>query len=143
MSIHIKGKLPTNVTFGAWFYPSGVVAFYDPYGKRLGESKYEELPPHGRQIDADALVEAIKTEQPYYPLILFGTGEEQKAIYVQKIIEMVNVQPTIIEAEENKSLKDRLAECDASDLFPELTAEEKAENKRLAKDFKGAEGSEL
>ena len=29
-------------------------------------------------------------------------------------------------------LRDKLAECDEEDLFPELTAEEKAENKRLA-----------
>ena len=30
-------------------------------------------------------------------------------------------------------MRDKLAECDEEDLFAELTAEEKAENKRLAK----------
>ena len=29
-------------------------------------------------------------------------------------------------------MMDKIAECDKEDLFPELTAEEKAENKRLA-----------
>ena len=53
MGIYIKGKLPTEGTFEAWFYPSGIVAFYDSDGNHLGASKYEELPPHGRLIDAD------------------------------------------------------------------------------------------
>lgn len=54
MSIHIKGKLPTG-RCEAQFFPSGLVAFYDVEGRYLGESKYKELPPHGRLIDADAL----------------------------------------------------------------------------------------
>ena len=48
-----KGKLPTESTFKAWFYPSGVVAFYDSNGNSLGASKWKELPPHGRLINAD------------------------------------------------------------------------------------------
>ena len=54
MSIHIKGKLPTG-RCEAQFFANGCVAFYDVEGKYLGESKWEELPPHGRLIDADAL----------------------------------------------------------------------------------------
>ena len=91
-----------------------------------------ELPPHGRLGDLDALM------QKYERLIKQGDISPRSGAYVKVFLADA---PTIIEAEENKSLKDRLAECDASDLFPELTEEEKAENKRLAKDFKGAEGS--
>ena len=82
-----------------------------------------ELPPHGRLIDADALM------QKYERLIKQGDISPRSGAYVKVFLADA---PTIIEAEENKSLKDRLAECDASDLFPELTEEEKAENKRLA-----------
>ena len=139
MSLYIPGcGLPKEGNKLLVIFPDGVVNEVEP-GTPYYEAK--QLQPHGRLIDADTLVEAIKTTQPYYPLILFGTSEGQKAIYIQKIVETINAQPTIIEAEGKETLKDRLAECDAGDLFPELTEEEKAENKRLAKDFKGAEGS--
>ena len=61
MSIHIKGKLPTG-RCEAQFFASGCVAFYDVEGKYLGESKWEELPPHGRLIDAGALRQAMYHE---------------------------------------------------------------------------------
>ena len=59
MSVHFNGKPPTNVTFEAWFYPSGVVAFYDSHGKSLGISKWEELPPHGDLVDRDELSKSL------------------------------------------------------------------------------------
>ena len=142
MALIIKGMpMPTQRSIFIEITPvGGVNEIINPF-LSVSIGLATELPPHGRLIDADALVEAIKTTQPYYPLILFGTSEEQKAIYIQKIVETINAQPTIIEAEGKETLKDRLAECDAGDLFTELAEEEKEENKRLAKDFKEAEGS--
>lgn len=55
MSILINGKMPVNVTFEAWFYPSGIVAFYDSNGNSLGASKWKELPPHAGIVDYDSL----------------------------------------------------------------------------------------
>ena len=130
MSLYIPGcDLPKKKQKNLVVFPNGVVKEV-AYGIPCYEAI--ELPPHGRLIDADALM------QKYERLIKQGDISPRSGAYVKVFLADA---PTIIEAEENKSLKDRLAECDASDLFPELTEEEKAENKRLAKDFKGAEGS--
>ena len=64
MSIHIKGKLPTG-RCEAQFFPNGYVAFYAFDGEWIGESKWEELPPHGRLIDADAFFEDFVETRDY------------------------------------------------------------------------------
>lgn len=64
MSIHIKGKLPSG-RCEAQFFTNGHVAFYDVEGRYLGESKYKELPPHGRLMDADAFFEDFADARDY------------------------------------------------------------------------------
>lgn len=82
-----KGKLPTESTFQAWFYPSGVVAFYDSDGNSLGTSEWKELPPHGRLKDVDKLHSNMYEWDGL-------TGN----YYINK--EQIESAPTIIESEE-------------------------------------------
>jgi hypothetical protein len=103
MGIYIKGKLPMNVAFEVWFYPSGVVAFYDSNGNSLGASKWKELPPHGRLIDADALKiyqmeenvreDGYPNEYEYDAGLIDGLHMAAKA---------VSVAPTVIPADPEK-----------------------------------------
>ena len=104
MSMIIKGKQPTNVTFEAWFYQSGIVAFYDSNGKRLGESKWEELPPHGRLGDLDSLKEIFADELNRYKQIPLDNDDKQETalLHLESAMRIITNAPTIIEADKEE-----------------------------------------
>jgi len=58
MSILIKGvEMPKKQTLDSFvIFPSGYVAIYDAEGSFIGKAKAFPVPPHGRLIDADALI---------------------------------------------------------------------------------------
>ena len=88
MSIHFNGKLPMNVTFEAWFYPSGVVAFYDSNGNSLGASKWKELPPHGDLIDRNHL-EVVSYHNSEGMEDTFDNGVKWMLEYIDKLTPVI------------------------------------------------------
>ena len=58
MSVLIKGvEIPEKQTLNTFtIFPNGYVAIYDAKDSFIGEAKAFSVPPHGRLIDADALI---------------------------------------------------------------------------------------
>lgn len=90
MSVLIKGmEMPKDEGVLLWVSPDGTVTqgWHERFGINWSGSEYKaiEIPPHGRLIDADALMADLK--------FVDATGE----YYTEAQIEYA---PTIIEAEE-------------------------------------------
>ena len=110
MSILIKGmELPKPLPKGArgmWIYinSNGTVGKYSRKGQwKKMKATAIEIPPHGRLIDADALLSRIKESRDW---IETNLGEAEKplrigylAAYEETLAYIVNA-PTIIESEE-------------------------------------------
>ena len=67
-----------------------------PHNTRMPNCHLIELPPHGRLIDADALIEAV----PPTNVDIFENCRRCELLDQEQVIDLINDAPTIIEAEE-------------------------------------------
>ena len=103
MGVYIKGmEMPKE---GNWktvrIYPDGTCAVPNWQGDcmLLKGAQAAELPPHGRLIDADALLMRINHEvmEAYMDGVCYGVHPSQEYLYL--LGEIIDDAPTIIEAE--------------------------------------------
>lgn len=93
MSVLIKGMKMPKTCIMCWFSPIcpvwvKAVSRHKGYDNRLPDCPLVEVLPHGRLIDADALIKTLNNE---------------KIPYNADVNYFLSIAPTIIEAEEKKS----------------------------------------
>ena len=81
-------------------YPDGKSALRVFWGRCKGEYEINAIPPHGRLIDADALIKELWWQRRNYQM-LDDTQTVDKIMHgLFRAEQLVNDAPTIIEAEE-------------------------------------------
>ena len=93
MSVLIDMEMPEKQTI-LTIVPTGYVAIYDAKDSFIGETKAFHVPPHGRLVDADALVQLFKEKATEHG----GIG----GIMVALATACIDAVPTIIAAEEGE-----------------------------------------
>ena len=93
MSVLINMEMPEKQTI-LTIFPNGYVAIYDAKDSFIGETKAIPVPPHGRLVDADALVQLFKEKAAERG----GIG----GIMVALAAACIDAAPTIIAAEEGE-----------------------------------------
>lgn len=93
MSVLINMEMPEKQTI-LTIFPNGYVAIYDAKDSFIGETKTFPVPPHGRLVDADALVQLFKEKAAEHG----GIG----GIMVALAAACIDAAPTIIAAEEGE-----------------------------------------
>lgn len=102
MSVLIKGmEMPTNddmAPTAVWVFPNGYAIVFKDNGNEQQKTQAVPVPPHGRLIDAEALIDAIIAKYIRHERnreLVFAVVEIK-----QDLVDIINELPTIIEAEE-------------------------------------------
>lgn len=93
MSIIIHGiEMPTNKELWMRAQPDGKIVSLT--GNVIEDVSAQQIPPHGRLIDGDALIAQILNEMRRY------NYDEKKILILASVMDMIDAAPTIIEAED-------------------------------------------
>ena len=100
MSILIRGmEMPTDRSRWVVIYPDGKVDYSDKTDEwETLKDKAVPVPPHGRLIDADALIAKLNM----MIAMAFGEGNTAFHFAYRSLGKVVENAPTIIEAEEGE-----------------------------------------